>query len=227
MAIKPNPDDIAQASVSMKENTVTDITQRLYRQYGKRLFDIIFAIVGIVLCAIPMFVIAILVRMTSPGPALFCQLRAGRKGKLFVLYKFRSMYTGAPEKSNKDFTPEAMNHYLTKIGKFMRKTSIDELPQMINVLRGEMSFIGPRPLAKSDSYVLNLRAVSGADKIRPGISGLAQVNGRNEISDNLKAKWDAEYAMSCGFVTDVRILLRTIGEVALQRGINKSVKNSK
>lgn len=103
----------------------------------------------------------------------------------------------------------------------MRKTSIDELPQMINVLKGEMSFIGPRPLARTDETVLKLRAESGADRVRPGISGLAQVNGRNEISDEVKAKWDADYAQSCSLTSNLKIVARTISEVASQHGINK------
>lgn len=204
-----------------KEKVDINIGHQIYRRYGKRFFDVIFAVCGLIVCAIPMVIVAILVRVTSPGPAFFCQLRSGRKGKLFVLYKFRSMYTTAPEKSNQDFTPEAMNHYVTKLGKFMRKTSIDELPQMINVLKGEMSFIGPRPLAKTDDYVLKLRAKSGADRIRPGISGLAQVNGRNEISDDFKAQWDAEYTTSCSLLTDIKIVGFTLLEVTRQHGINK------
>lgn len=132
------------------------------------------------------------------------------------------MYIEAPEKANKDFTPEARTQYITRIGKFLRKTSIDELPQMINVLKGEMSFIGPRPLARTDEIVLKLRAESGADRVRPGISGLAQVNGRNEISDEVKAKWDADYAQNCTLIEDLKIVVRTLSEVVKQRGINKS-----
>lgn len=194
----------------------------IYRKFIKRALDIIFAICGLFICAIPMLVVAVLVRLTSPGPAFFCQLRAGKQGKLFVLLKFRSMYVSAPEKSNQDFSSDDMNYYVTKLGSVLRKTSIDELPQMINVLRGEMSFIGPRPMAKTDAYVLKLRLESGADQIRPGISGLAQVNGRNEISDDLKAKWDAEYVRSYSCKEDFKILVRTIAEVILRRGINKN-----
>ncbi|MDM7530323.1 sugar transferase [Lacticaseibacillus paracasei] len=192
-----------------------------YQEIGKRFFDIIFAVAGLAMCAIPMVIVAFLVRRTSPGPAFFRQLRAGRGGKMFVMYKFRSMYIQAPEKANKDFTAEARTQYITRIGKFLRKTSIDELPQMINVLRGEMSFIGPRPLARTDETVLKLRAESGADRVRPGISGLAQVNGRNEISDEVKAKWDADYAQNCTLIEDLKIVVRTLSEVVKQRGINK------
>ncbi|UWP76143.1 sugar transferase [Lacticaseibacillus paracasei] len=209
------------ASATMIDHSVLNAGLGAYQEIWKRFFDIIFAVAGLVVCAIPMMIFAFLVRRTSPGPAFFRQLRAGRRGKMFVMYKFRSMYIEAPEKANKDFTAEARTQYITRIGKFMRKTSIDELPQMINVLKGEMSFIGPRPLARTDETVLKLRAESGADRVRPGISGLAQVNGRNEISDEVKAKWDADYAQSCSLTSDLKIVARTISEVASQHGINK------
>ncbi|EPC99663.1 exopolysaccharide phosphogalactosyltransferase [Lacticaseibacillus paracasei subsp. paracasei Lpp125] len=214
--------DSSQAIPATTELESFGPKENVYSRYFKRLFDILFAVSGLVVCGIPMLIVALLVRLTSPGPALFCQLRAGRKGKMFVLFKFRSMYIEAPEKANKDFTPEARTQYITRIGKFLRKTSIDELPQMINVLKGEMSFIGPRPLARTDEIVLKLRAESGADRVRPGISGLAQVNGRNEISDEVKAKWDADYAQNCTLIEDLKIVVRTLSEVVKQCGINKS-----
>lgn len=214
--------DSSQAIPATTELESFGPKENVYSRYFKRLFDILFAVSGLVVCGIPMLIVALLVRLTSPGSALFCQLRAGRKGKMFVLFKFRSMYIEAPEKANKDFTPEARTQYITRIGKFLRKTSIDELPQMINVLKGEMSFIDPRPLARTDEIVLKLRAESGADRVRPGISGLAQVNGRNEISDEVKAKWDADYAQNCTLIEDLKIVVRTLSEVVKQRGINKS-----
>lgn len=221
MAAQIDPDESVRFLTKKKLNTVVSSKHGFYQNLGKRFFDIVFALSGLVVIAIPMAIIAVLVRITSTGPAFFCQLRAGKKGKLFVLFKFRSMSTDAPEKANQDFTPEAMDHYVTKLGKFMRKTSIDELPQLINVLRGEMSFIGPRPLAKTDNAVLELRSESGADMIRPGISGLAQVNGRNEISDADKARWDSEYAENCSLFLDLKILFMTFSQVVTQRGINK------
>lgn len=221
MATQIDSGEPDRSMVDQKTESISVTEHKFYRRFAKRFFDVLFASCGLIVCAVPMAIVAILVRLNSPGPAFFCQLRAGRKGKMFVLFKFRSMYTSAPEKSNQEFTPEAMDHYVTKLGKFLRKTSIDELPQMINVLKGEMSFIGPRPLARTDDYVLKLRAESGADRVRPGISGLAQVNGRNEISDDVKAKWDAEYAESCSLIADLKIVGRTICEVALQHGINK------
>lgn len=210
---------------SEAEHLTDTVAHNFYRIYGKRLFDIIFAICGLIVCIVPMIIIAIFVRLTSPGPAFFCQLRAGKKGRLFVLYKFRSMYINAPEKSNQDFTPGAMKHYVTKLGQFMRKTSVDELPQMINVLHGEMSFVGPRPLAKTDSRVLELRAQSGADQVRPGITGLAQINGRNEITDEEKAAWDCEYEKNVSLVTDIKIIFMSFWVIVKQKGINKHTTN--
>ncbi|MDM7530321.1 sugar transferase [Lacticaseibacillus paracasei] len=190
-----------------------------YRVYGKRFFDIIFAFCGLIVCALP-----IAVCLSSPGSLYFGQLRVGRKGKMFVLYKFRSMCTSAPEKSNQDSSENAMNHCVTRLGRITRKTSIDELPQLINVLRGEMSFIGPRLLARTDDRVLDLRRQNVSNLIRPGISGLAQVNGRNEISDDMKAKWDAEYAGTVSMSVDLKILVRTFFEITSQRGINRFTK---
>lgn len=224
MAQQLNTEETAQADSRKQSRVGSHIGSYIYDRVVKRAFDIVLAICGLLVCSIPMLFIALLVRLTSPGPALFCQLRSGRGGKLFILYKFRSMYIGAPEKSNQEFTSDAMRHYVTRLGRFMRKTSIDELPQMLNVLKGEMSFIGPRPLAKTDEYVLRLRAESGADQIRPGITGLAQINGRNQISDEAKAGWDSKYSQNLSAFLDIKIILRTIAEVALQRGINKTTK---
>lgn len=219
MAAQLNRDDVTEMDLNTKHVGVQS-THLLYRKFGKRLCDVVFSMCGLIICAIPMFLIAIVVRLTSPGPAIFCQLRAGRKGKLFVLYKFRSMYTSAPEKSNADFSTNERKHYVTKFGRFMRKTSIDELPQLFNVLKGEMSFIGPRPLAKTDEYVLSLRSESGADRVLPGISGLAQVNGQNTITDVTKAAWDSEYAKNCSFITDFGIVVKSLWVVTLHRNID-------
>ncbi|EKQ09816.1 lipopolysaccharide synthesis sugar transferase [Lacticaseibacillus casei A2-362] len=222
MADRMNQHQISQEVSEQNFSGKVLANHYFYRKYGKRFFDIILSASGLVVCVIPILIIGMIVRLSSPGPSLFYQLRAGRKGKMFVLYKFRSMYTSAPEKSNREFTQDLTETYVTGFGSFMRRTSLDELPQLINVLKGDMSLIGPRPLAKTDSRVLELRAQSGADRIRPGISGLAQVNGRNEISDDLKAKWDSEYAKHISFTYDIGIVIRTFAEVLAQRGINNS-----
>ncbi|WP_239061341.1 sugar transferase [Lacticaseibacillus sp. 866-1] len=192
-----------------------------YRRYVKRSFDIVLSGLGIIVLAVPMLIVAFLIKITSPGPVFFCQTRYGRDSRPFTLVKFRSMAVDAPEKANKDFSKEAMAHYVTPLGRFLRKSSIDELPQLFNVFVGQMSLIGPRPLAKTDNHVLELRRANGADRVRPGITGMAQVNGRNEVSDDDKAAFDASYARNYSFMVDVKLIIDSVIVVVSQRGINK------
>lgn len=188
-----------------------------YRKFLKRFLDIIVAItLGIVLI-VPLIFVAILVKLTSKGPVFFRQERFGLNSKPFTLYKFRSMTDGAPVKANSEF--DDITSYITPFGMFIRKTSIDELPQLFNIIRGDMSFIGPRPLANTDKTVLDMRKQNGADKVLPGISGLAQVNGRNLISDEQKAKLDGDYARKLGFGLDIKLTHQTIVSVFKREGV--------
>lgn len=188
-----------------------------YRKFLKRFLDIIVAIaLGIVLI-VPLFFVAILVKLTSKGPVFFKQERFGLDSKTFTLYKFRSMTNGAPVKANSEF--DDITSYITPFGMFIRKTSIDELPQLLNIIKGDMSFIGPRPLANTDKTVLDMRKRNGADKVLPGISGLAQVNGRNLISDEQKAKLDGDYARELGFGLDIKLTHQTIVSVFKREGV--------
>lgn len=193
--------------------------REFYRNFFKRFLDIIVAIaLGIVLL-VPLFFVAILVKITSKGPVFFKQERFGLDSKPFTLYKFRSMTNGAPIKANSEF--DDITSYITPFGMFIRKTSIDELPQLLNIIKGDMSFIGPRPLAATDADVLRMRKENGADKVRPGISGLAQVNGRNNITDTDKARYDAKYANELNIRLDVLLILFTITSVFKREGIFK------
>lgn len=167
-----------------------------------------------------MVVIAVLVATTSKGLVFFKQERYGLNSKKFVIYKFRTMYIEAPVVSNKEFSD--IHNYLTPLGSFLRKTSLDELPQLWNVFIGDMSAVGPRPLAETDLDVIKLRQQTGADRVRPGITGLAQVNGRNRISDNQKAAYDDEYAKNLTFAMEFKVIFKTFFSVAQQEGINKS-----
>lgn len=192
----------------------------VYKCIVKRLLDIIFAILGILIGLVPMVIVAILIKLESSGPVLFKQERYGQNSKKFLMYKFRTMRTDAPILANQNF--KDMKKYISPLGAFLRKTSLDELPQLFNVLRGEMSFIGPRPLAQTDMNVIKMRQVNGGDLVRPGITGLAQVNGRNKISDNEKAAFDAEYAENLNFVLEFNIVWQTIRAVLKRDGINKN-----
>lgn len=194
-----------------------------YRNFLKRFLDVIVAIaLGIVLM-VPLFFVALLVKLTSKGPVFFKQERFGLNSKPFTLYKFRSMTNGAPVKANSEF--DDITSYITPFGMFIRKTSIDELPQLLNIIKGDMSFIGPRPLANTDANVLTLRKSSGADEVRPGISGLAQVNGRNNLSDADKAAYDAKYAALVSFKVDILLTFETIVSVVKRDGVFKEYSN--
>lgn len=188
-----------------------------YRKFLKRFLDFMVAItLGIVLI-VPLFFVALLVKLTSKGPIFFKQERFGLNSKPFTLYKFRSMTDGAPVKANSEF--KDITSYITPFGMFIRKTSIDELPQLINIIKGDMSFIGPRPLASTDEEVLALRKKNGADQVRPGISGLAQVNGRNNITDENKAAYDAKYASRLSMQLDIVLIMETLISVIKRDGI--------
>lgn len=192
----------------------------IYDNYVKRSIDFTVALVTLILVLIPLLMVALAVKLTSPGPVLFKQQRYGRYSRVFTVYKFRTMKVDAPETSNRKYAD--MKDYITPLGLFLRKFSIDELPQLLNVLKGDMSFVGPRPLAAVDQVVLDLRKASGADQVRPGITGLAQISGRNNITDRQKAAYDAEYAHQVSFCFDFKILVQTVTTVLKAENIFKS-----
>lgn len=175
----------------------------------KRVLDVIFSALLLVLLALPMTVIALLVGISSDGDIFFRQRRVGRGEKLFVCYKFRTMTSDAPpNRPSADF-PD-VERYLTPIGRFLRNTSLDELPQLFNVLRGQMSLVGPRPLIGEEVQIHRLRQDWGVYEVRPGMTGLSQVNGRTSLSDFQKAAMDERYVKSMSLATDLKILWRTL-----------------
>lgn len=182
--------------------------------------DIFMSLCLIAILIMPMIVIALLVKSTSKGPVLFKQQRYGINSRKFTIYKFRTMYVETPELSNQEF--ESIDNFVTPVGKILRKFSLDELPQLFNIIKGNMSFIGPRPLAESDIDVVKMRKRSGADRIKPGITGLAQVNGRNNILDSQKAYFDKIYADNISFSVDLKIIIGTLLNVTLAKNINRS-----
>lgn len=192
-----------------------------YRDVCKRFFDLIFSFIGLVLLAIPMLIIAIIIKLDSPKEkVLFRQQRVGKDGQLFTILKFRSMRQDAPhEMATKDFeNPET---YITPVGKFLRKASLDELPQLFNVFKGDMSIVGPRPLIPKEKKVLKLRNECGANRILPGITGLAQVHGRDEITDEHKASYDGKYALNMNLLLDLSIIFKTVFDVIYSRGVHE------
>jgi O-antigen biosynthesis protein WbqP len=199
---------------------------RWYRDFFKRVCDIIFSLVAIAISALPMLIIAILIKIDSPEESvLFKQIRVGKDDIPFTILKFRSMNKDAPHQmATENF--ENPEEYITAVGRIIRKTSLDELPQLINVLKGDMSIIGPRPLIPSEKKVLKLRDEFGASRVLPGITGLAQVHGRDEVTDENKAAYDGKYALNISMLLDLSIFLKTVFDVICRRGIHEG-KNRK
>lgn len=190
----------------------------------KRILDIIFSGVFFIILS-PLFIlIPIAIKINSQGPIFFSQKRVGKDGKIFLMYKFRSMYINTP--------PNIPTHLLkspqkciTFIGEFLRKSSLDELPQLVNVLLGDMSFVGPRPALFNQYDLINIRYINGVNSISPGITGWAQVNGRDEISIEEKAKYDKFYLDNKSIFFDLKIILITIIRVLSARGLKEGNQN--
>ncbi len=183
----------------------------------KRAIDIVGGLVLFILLSPLLLLVAILVRLDSPGPAIYRQKRMGRGGIAFVILKFRTMKIGTPVLSTEDMQRQAEKPF-TRLGPFLRMTNLDELPQLINIIKGEMSFIGPRPALPTQEDVVSLRERSGADLVRPGISGLAQVMGRDDLDNVTKVGYDAEYCRKLSLLNDLRILALTFVTVFSGRG---------
>lgn len=188
----------------------------------KRVADFILALAMLTVLSPLMVAAAILIKINRDGPVLFKQERPGLGGKIFTVYKFRTMSVRTHDKSGREL---ADFERMTKVGSFLRKTSIDELPQLINILKGDMSFIGPRPLL-TEYLELYTPEQMRRHEVRPGISGLAQVNGRNAISWEEKFRLDVEYVKSISLKTDVHIFFKTITNVLTQEGINSTDDNT-
>ena len=178
----------------------------------KRVLDFILSLIALIILFIPFVIIGIVIKIESKGPVFFKQERIGKGKKHFFIYKFRSMRTDAP----KDMPTHLLNDatsYITKSGNFLRKTSLDELPQLINILKGEMSIVGPRPALWNQDDLVAERDKYGANDVRPGLTGLAQVNGRDELEIPVKAKFDGEYVEKISFIQDVKIILLTVVKI--------------
>ena len=184
----------------------------------KRLFDIFSSFAAIVLLSPLLLVLAILIKATSKGPVLFKQKRVGRGKTHFMIWKFRTMRTDTP-KDCPTHMLENPDRYITGIGKFLRKTSLDELPQLFNILAGQMSVIGPRPALWNQHDLIEERDKYGANDIRPGLTGWAQINGRDELPIAEKAALDGEYIQKCGLKMDLKCLFGTVKNVLTGAGV--------
>ena len=178
----------------------------------KRFADLAFGIISLFL-ALPLFlVIGLLIKLDSPGPIIFVQKRVGKHSNVFDIYKFRTMKVETPEDLPSSAITDPDKH-LTRIGRFLRRTSIDELPQFVNIIKGDMSIIGPRPVIPNETTLISLRKEMKVDTILPGVTGLAQIQGRDMIDAYTKAKMDAEYMQRMSFTLDVVIFMTTIVKV--------------
>ncbi len=201
----------------------------------KRLLDLVVAMAGLALVAPVLVVMAALIRLSTPGPALFRQTRLGRDGRPFVLYKFRTMYHGSPDGVHREYVSKLLtqdqppdggragvfkldhDERITPIGRLIRRTSIDELPQLLNVIRGEMSLVGPRPALAWEAELFDAVHVTRF-AVPPGLTGLWQVSGRNSLTMRQGLDLDIEYVRAQSLALDLRILLRTIPVVLSTRG---------
>lgn len=184
----------------------------------KRLLDIMISATSLLVLAVPLTTVAIIIYIDDPGNVIFSQERVGLKGQIFKLYKFRSMkistpkYLATSEVSNPD-------SYITNVGHIIRKYSIDELPQLLNVFLGDMSMVGPRPLIAKEKDIHEMRIQQGIYAIKPGITGLAQINGRDTVSPIKKVAWDKKYLDSMGLGTDFKIIFETALKVIRGRDV--------
>ena len=192
----------------------------MYKRVVKRELDLVLSTIAIIILFIPFLIVAVLIKCDSKGPVFFKQQRMGKNSVPFKIYKFRSMYQEAPH-NRATAELENADDQITRIGRVLRKTSIDELPQFINVFKGEMSIIGPRPVILTEEELIKMRQSNGADRVLPGLTGLAQVHGRDHVSNLQKANYDGMYAAVLSCKTDFKITIRTIWYVLLHVGIHE------
>ena len=185
----------------------------------KRVFDFIISLIGVIVLSPIILIVALSVKFTSPGPMLFKQRRIGKNNVEFEIYKFRTMRIDTPNVPT--HLLENPEQWITPVGKFLRKTSLDELPQLFNILKGEMSIVGPRPALYNQIDLKEMRTEAGVHKLVPGLTGWAQINGRDEIPLSLKVKLDKEYLMKKSFFFDIKIIFMTAISVIKSEGVQE------
>lgn len=204
---------------SVRDLAYVDVSGLFYCKV-KRGLDVLLSLIVLVVLSVPMGLLALIIYLDDPGPIFFAQSRVGRHGESFPLYKFRTMRRQTPQYRATGELDEP-GRYITRIGRFLRRSSLDELPQLWNVLRGDMSLVGPRPLIAEETEIHAMRMRFGVYNVRPGITGLAQVNGRDRMDAAQKLRWDVRYLKAFGFRTDRKVFLATIPCVLKQEGYNE------
>ncbi|MBU5485771.1 sugar transferase [Clostridium sp. MSJ-11] len=190
----------------------------------RRIFDALISLLFL-LISLPVFlIISIIIKLTSKGPVFFTQMRIGKNNELFKFYKFRTMKLGTPNVATDKL--QSAQSYITPVGKVLRKTSLDELPQLINIIKGDMTFVGPRPALYNQYNLKELRTKAGVHKILPGVTGWAQVNGRDNNDDFQKTELDRYYLEHQSFVLDMKILVLTAFKVLRAEGVLEGARGS-
>ena len=190
----------------------------MYRHCVKRVLDVVLSLCALAVLAVPMCVFALMIKREDRGPAFFRQKRVGKGKRYFDMYKFRSMKMSTPHDVPTHLL-ENPEQYLLKCGRWMRKYSVDELPQIINILKGDMSIVGPRPALWNQYDLIAERDRYGANELRPGLTGWAQINGRDELEIEEKARYDGEYVVRESFMFDAMCIFRTIVNVSKHEGV--------
>lgn len=184
----------------------------------KRSFDIVLSVILLILLLVPILIISLAVKLSSKGPILYISDRIGRGNAIFKMYKFRTMKTETPPVATHLLNDPG--RFLTPIGMFLRKTSLDELPQLINIIKGDMSFVGPRPALYNQDDLIKLRTEKGIHELVPGLTGWAQINGRDELPIPVKVEFDDYYRNNRSFLFDLRILFETCLKVVRKEGVS-------
>lgn len=190
----------------------------MYKHFFKRLIDLVLSTMGIIVLALPMLILAILIKLDSKGPVFFKQKRIGIHKTHFHILKFRTMRTDTPHDAPTHELSDPKK-WITKVGGFLRKTSLDELPQLFNIFSGKMSIIGPRPALWNQDDLIAERDKYGANDVKPGLTGWAQINGRDELEIPVKAKLDGEYVERMSFLFDCKCFIGTITSVLKSDGV--------
>ena len=190
----------------------------------KRILDFLLSLLALVVLSPLLLVLAVIIRATSPGPVFFRQKRVGQYKSHFMIYKYRTMRTDAPKDQPTHLLKDP-NAYITPVGRFLRRSSLDELPQLFNILRGEMSLVGPRPALWNQFDLIAERDKYDANDVRPGLTGWAQINGRDELPIDVKARLDGEYVKRMSFFFDARCILGTVIKVMRSEGIVEGVQS--
>jgi len=191
----------------------------MYR-YLKRVIDIVLSFLGMLILSPIFLILMIAIKIDSKGPILFKQKRVGKNKQHFMIYKFRTMRYDTPKDTPTHLLANPQS-YITKMGVFLRKTSLDELPQLLNIIKGEMSIVGPRPALWNQDDLIKARDRVNANSIKPGLTGWAQVNGRDELAIEIKANYDGEYVKRMSLLFDTRIFFMTIFKVVKSEGVKE------